>query len=302
MRHFDAFERPLKLSLGIVIIFLVAEVIGGILSNSLALIGDAAHMLVDGLALGLSLFASMTARRPPTARKTYGFYRIEIVVALANGGLLSLIAFYILWEAYRRFIRPSEVRAPLMLVVAVLGLLANVAMIFLLRQNHEGLNLRAAFWHVVSDALSSVGVILGAVIILLTGWARADAIVAIPIGVVILWGALRLVYESVDILLEAVPRHINLDAVIAKVKAIPGLVDVHDTHIWTITSGVYALSAHLVLKDQSLSLSMAVLAAVNECLRRDFGIIHATLQLECDGCPSGFICGVNELRNNPEVH
>ncbi len=294
-------ERALRLSLGIVIVFMVAELIGGILSNSLALIGDAGHMLVDGLALGLSTFAIGMSKRPATARKTFGFYRVEIMAALTNGVLLVLISFFILYEAYQRFIRPPEVKAPLMLAVAVIGLLANIAMIFLLRKGHESLNVRAAFWHVATDTLSSVGVIAAGIIISITGVSIADPVIAGIISILILWGAVRLIFESADILLEAVPRHIKMDDVIKAIREVPGIKDVHDIHIWTITSGIYALSSHLSIEDCSVNDSTAIMSVVNEKLGRDFGITHTTLQAECGNCPTGFVCGLVSPQSNGEV-
>lgn len=295
-------KKPLKITLIITLAFMVTEVIGGILSNSLALLGDAGHMFVDALALALSFFALTIAQKPPTGSKTYGFYRVEIMAALANGVLLILISLYILYEAYRRFLSPPEVRAPLMLVVSVIGLFANIAGALLLRRNLENLNIKAAFWHIVTDTLSSVGVIAAAVFIAVTGLSVADPIIATFISGIILWGAVRLVGESVNILLEAVPKRINMSEVVSKLKSIPGVADVHDIHIWTITSGIYALSTHLAIEDRMVSRSTELITAVNDSLSHNFGIRHTTIQLECDTCPSGYTCGIcpmaAELRYN----
>jgi len=203
-------SQRLKIVLVIIVVIMVAEVIGGILSNSLALLGDAGHMLVDALALGMSLFAIRIARRPATATKTYGYYRVEIMAALANGIALALVAAYIFYEAYHRFLDPPTVQTTLMLVVATIGLIANLIGIQLLRGvSHGSLNIKAAFWHILGDTLSSVGVIVAGIIISITGWGVVDPIIAVFIGSIILWGAVRLVRESVDILLEAVPKHIK---------------------------------------------------------------------------------------------
>lgn len=289
-------SRPLKIALAIVLVVMVAEVIGGILSNSLALLGDAGHMLVDALALGLSLFAITIAKRPATLTKTYGYHRVEIMAALANGTTLILVSLYIFYEAYQRFLDPPLIQTPLMLLVATIGLIANLTGMLLLRRVSRGnLNIKAAYWHIVGDTISSVGVIATGVIILLTGWYVADSIIAVFIGGIILWGAVRLVRQSVDILLEAAPRHIQVEKVIRMIKKVPGVEDVHDVHVWTITSDMHALSSHLTIEDQMVSRSAEIVAAVNENLALSFKITHTTLQLECekcDSCPSGFICEI----------
>jgi len=286
--------RPLKIALAIVLVVMAIEVIGGILSNSLALLGDAGHMLVDALALGLSLFAITIARRPATPTRTYGYHRVEIMAALANGTTLILVSLYIFYEAYHRFLNPPLIQTPLMLLVAIIGLIANLAGILLLRgASRRNLNIKAAFWHIVGDTISSVGVIIAAVIISVTGWYVADPIIAVFIGCIILWGAVRLVSESVDILLEAVPRHIQVDKVIETIRSVSGVEDVHDIHIWTITSGMHAMSAHLVIEDQTVSKSAEIVKTVNQDLARYFNIGHTTLQIECESCPTGFICDIS---------
>jgi len=286
-------SRPLKIALVIVLVVMAAEVIGGILSNSLALLSDAGHMLVDALALGLSLFAITIARRPATPTKTYGYHRVEIMAALANGTTLILVSLYIFYEAYHRFLDPPPVQTPLMLLVATIGLMANLTGILLLRKvSRSNLNIKAAFWHIVGDTISSVGVIVGGVIILVTGWYIADPIIAVFIGCIILRGAVRLVSESVDILLEAVPKHIQVDKVIQTIKNVSGVDDVHDIHVWTITSGMHALSAHLRIEDQKVSQSAEIVETVSRDLARYFNITHTTLQLECGSCPTGLICDI----------
>ena len=291
-------SRRLRLTLVIVLVVMVAEVIGGILSGSLALLGDAGHMLVDALALGLSLFAITIARRPATPSKTYGYHRVEIMAALANGITLVLLALWIFYEAYQRFLEPPVIRAPLMLLVASIGLVANLAGILLLRRaSHEHLNIKAAYWHILGDAISSVGVIIAGIIIAVTGWGVIDPIIAVFIGGIILWGAVRLVRESADILLEAVPQHIQVEQVIEIIKNVPGVEDVHDIHIWTITSDIHALSAHLRIEDQKVSSSAEIVADVNQHLGQHFNITHTTLQLECETCPTGLICEIDKPRN-----
>ena len=290
-------RNRLIIVLAITVAIMAAEVVGGFLSNSLALLGDAGHMLVDVLALGLSLFAMTMAARPATLSKTYGYHRVEIMAALANGTMLALVSVYIFYEAYRRFLEPPVVHAPLMLVIASIGLVANFSGIVLLRGANQGnLNIRAVFWHVLGDTVSSVGVIAGGIIIAFTGRGIVDPIIAVVIGLIILWGAVRLVRESVDILLEAVPSHVSVDEVIGMIKKVPGVDEVHDVHIWTLTSEIHALSAHLMIQDQSVSGSAEILERVNRDLREQFNITHTTLQLECERCSScpleGAVCNI----------
>ncbi|MFC1988655.1 cation diffusion facilitator family transporter [Chloroflexota bacterium] len=289
-------SHRLKIVLAIVAVITVAEVIGGIVSNSLALLGDAGHMFVDALALGLSLFAITMAARPATLNKTYGYHRVEIMAALANGVTLVLVAAYIFYEAYQRFLNPPEVRAPIMLIVASIGLVANLAGMLLLKgASHGNLNIRSAFWHILGDTISSVGVIIGGIIIAITGWGVVDPIIAVLIGCIILWGAVQLVKESVDILLEAVPGHIPVGKVIEILNNVDGVDEVHDVHVWTITSGIHAMSAHLIIEDQSVSGSAEIVDKVNKDLHQQFNVAHTTLQLECarcESCPSGTVCNI----------
>ncbi|MDD4876311.1 MAG: cation diffusion facilitator family transporter [Dehalococcoidales bacterium] len=297
MQHnhsFSAVRKPMLITLFLLITVMIAEVFGGILSNSLALLGDAGHMFIDALALGLSLFAINIARRPATDTKTYGYHRVEILVALTNGTILVLIAIYIFYEAYQRFLEPPVIKTPLMLIVATIGLAANLIGMLLLKKASQGnLNVKAAFWHILSDTISSMGVIIGGVIMLATGWYIIDPIISIIIGSIILWGAFRILRESADILLESVPKHIQISKVIDTVKSVAGVQDIHDIHIWTITSGIYALSAHLSIEEQTVSQSTKIVAAVNQNLARNFSITHTTLQLECETCPNGLICNLN---------
>ncbi|MFC2034341.1 cation diffusion facilitator family transporter [Chloroflexota bacterium] len=286
-------NNPLKIALAIVIIIMVAEIIGGILSNSLALLGDAGHMLVDSLALSLALFATTIAKRPATLTKTFGYHRAEIMAALANGVTLVLVSIYIFYEAYQRFLDPTPIQTPLMLVVAAIGLMANITGILLLRKSsHQNLNIKAAFWHIMGDTISSLGVIIGGIIISVTGWYVIDSVIAVLIGFIILWGAIRIVKSSTDILLEAVPSHIDVNEVVKTIKNVPGIVDIHDIHIWTLTSNIHALSAHLEIEDQTVSRSTDIVITVNKNLAEHFNITHTTLQLECESCPTGLVCNI----------
>jgi cobalt-zinc-cadmium efflux system protein len=299
-KHTDtAASQPLKITLFLVLVIMVAEILGGVFSNSLALLSDAGHMLTDALALGLTLLAMNLARRPATSTKTFGYLRAEIMAALANGIILILISGVIFYEAYQRFQSEPTVNSPLMLIVAGIGLAANVVGLYLLRRgNRKNINIKAAFWHIIGDTMSSVGVIAAAIIIQLTGWTLADPILAVVIGLVILWGAVRIVKESVDILLESVPPNVEMDKVIAAVKRVSGVEDIHEVHIWTITSGVYALSAHLQITDRKVSQSADIMTLVNRILETEFNITHTTLQVECENCPTGVVCSLPQTKRN----
>ena len=299
-------QRPLQMALVLVLVIMVAEVIGGIISHSLALLSDAGHMAIDALALTLSLVAMSIARKPATTARTYGYHRYEILAALANGITVGLISLFIFYQAYQRLLAPPEVDIKVMLPVAIIGLIANIVGVFLLRGGSAvSLNVRSAFWHIVGDTISSVGVIAAAIIISFTGQKIADPVIAIVIGLIVLWGAIGLVRESIHILSDAVPRHIPVDKVIEAIKTIPGVVDVHDIHIWTLTSGVHALSAHVLITDQMVSRSTVVIQTAQEDLKKQFDITHATLQLECEkceSCPDGAICDIRRQETHEGHH
>jgi cobalt-zinc-cadmium efflux system protein len=296
--HFNqSAGRALKITLGLVVTIMAAEIAGGILSNSLALLSDAGHMLTDALALGLSLFAMNLAKRPATPTRTFGYHRAEIMAALANGTVLVLVSAFIFYEAAHRFSALPTVKTPLMMIIAGIGLAANLIGVALLRRgSRRSINIRAAFWHVAGDTLASVGVIIAGAIIYFTGWYIADPILAVVIGAVILLGAVRIVRESVDILLESVPPHLKIEEVASAVKKVEGVADMHDIHIWTITSGIYALSAHLSIVDQTVSQSCDIVTKVNEVLAAEFNITHTTLQLECESCPTGLVCNLPQAK------
>jgi len=284
-------ERRLLLALGITVAVAAAEVVGGIVGNSLALISDAGHMVTDVIALGLSLFAVRLTKRAPTPTRTFGYFRAEIMAALANGALLVLVSAYILYEAYQRIFEPADVQGGLMLAVAVVGLAANLGSMALLRGSSEkSLNVRGAFLHMLSDAISSVGVIVAGLVIIFTGWSIVDPIVSIAITGLILRGAVSLMRESMNVLLEATPKHLKVEEIVREVKAIPGAKDMHDVHVWTISSGMYALSAHVLTENRALAECSAVLERINEMLWDKYAIGHTTLQLECDACVEGTTC------------
>jgi len=286
-------QRRLLVALSITGMMTIVELAGGLISNSLALIGDAGHMFTDTLALGLSLFALNLAKRPASQTKTYGYYRAEILAALVNGTILILVSGYIFYEAYHRFVEPPEVRGGLMLIVAAIGLAANVVGISVLRSaGSRNLNVKGAFLHMWSDTISSLGVIAAGAIILLTGRTIADPIISIIIGLLILRGAGGLVWESVNILLEAVPKNLDVSRINDAVRKIKGVRDVHDVHLWAITSGMYAMSCHLLIEDQKVSNCTQIVDEVNKTLSQKFGISHSTVQLECEECENSPVCHI----------
>jgi cobalt-zinc-cadmium efflux system protein len=272
-------KRRLKLVLALTAVFMVVEFAGGLLANSLALIADSAHMLTDVAAIGLSLFVLWFSRRPASTAKSYGYLRLEILAALLNGSVLIVLSIAIFWQAWLRIRAPEMIAGPLMLGVAVAGLLVNIIAAFTLHASAEhNLNVRGAYLHVLGDLLGSVGAIVAALVILFTGWLAADALISGFVGLLILVGSWKLVRESVDILLEAVPRHIELGAVRKAICAIPGVDEVHDLHVWTLTSGFLAMSGHAVVR--SPEQNQRVLRDINDCMRKSFGITHVTVQLE----------------------
>ncbi len=270
--------RALSWALALTVVFAVAEVAGGLVSHSLALLADAGHMVTDAGALGLSLFVLWIARRPPTAEKSFGYYRLEILAALFNGALLIVVTVGIVLAAVRRLAQPPQIRSGIMLAVALLGLAANVvAVVMLHRARDENLNTRSAYLHILGDTLGSIGTIAAAGVILATGWVLADPAISIGIAVLILVSAIRLVSESVDILLEASPRHVSLDGLRTAIGAVAGVADVHDVHVWTVSNGLVAMSAHATVADPARHQ-----AALEEICRqvRAFGIQHVTIQME----------------------
>ncbi|HJU68858.1 MAG TPA: cation diffusion facilitator family transporter [Gemmatimonadaceae bacterium] len=278
--HGDARDqvRRLRLALAITSTFLLAEVAGGILSNSLALLADAGHMLTDVAALALSLFVAWFSRQPHDQRRTYGYLRWEILAAFLNGATLLLISAWISIEAVMRLRQPEAVESGIMLAIAVVGIVANIAAALVLHPASEAsLNLRGAYLHVVGDLLGSVATVIAALLVRFTGWVVADPIASILMTLLIVRGAWRLVRESVDVLLESTPSHIAVGTVRKQLEAIPGIESVHDLHVWTVTSGVVAMSVHAIVREPERH--QHVLEHVHDAMRL-FGIQHVTVQLE----------------------
>ncbi|NOZ57980.1 MAG: cation transporter [Euryarchaeota archaeon] len=283
MREAELSAKELRFALTFTLGIFVAEVIGGVVSNSLALLSDALHVFSDAFALALSYFAIKIASRPPSLSRTFGYHRAEVLAALANGLLLLLISLAIFHEAYQRFVSPPEIKLREMLAVAVLGLGANLFVMYRLREHaHEDINVRGAFLHVVGDTLGSVGVIAGGVAIYLTGNTIADPAVSALIATIVAIGALRLVAESLHILLEGTPRHVDVLALKRSLESIAGVEDVHDLHVWAICSHINAASAHIAVEDQMISQLEEIRRQVDEKFR-EYRINHTTLQFECVG-------------------
>lgn len=277
----SASVKSLRLSLALTATLLVAEVVGGLVSNSVALLADAGHMLTDVGALGLSLFVAWFAQHASTPQKTFGYLRWEILAAFLNGAMLLLISVWIMWESVVRLSNPEPIQGGLMLWIAVAGLIVNVISARILHSaSTESVNVRGAYLHVLGDMLASVGTVAAAIIISYTGWLIADPIASFVTTALIIRGAWKLVREAVDILLESTPEHIPVDAVRKQLEAIPNIESVHDLHVWSVTPKMVAMSVHAVVREPSAH--QHVLEHVHDAMRL-FGIEHVTVQLERDG-------------------
>ncbi len=277
--HRDAPLRRLIAALAVTVIYLIAEAIGAWWSQSLALYADAGHMLSDAAALALSVFAAWFARRPPTARHTFGFHRGEILAALLNGATLIAIAILILIEAVRRLRSPTDVDGPVMIAVAVGGLIANLICLWILRGRgdaHHNLNMRGAWLHVLFDAIGSIGAILAGLGMVLAGWQWVDPVASMAIAGLIVWSSWALVGAAASVLMEASPPGVDVDAIRRALTAVAGVDSVHDLHVWSIGSGRVSLSAHIVGRDDA----QVLLQRVRTCLHQSFAIEHATIQVE----------------------
>jgi len=272
-------QRRLALTLVLAAGYMVVEVVGGLLTNSLALLSDAGHMLSDVAALGLSLFAVWVAERPPTPRRTFGYYRAEILAALVNGAALIAVCLYIFVEAYHRWRQPPEVQGPTMTAIAVGGLAVNLLGLWILREGREeSLNVRGAWLHVLGDALGSVGAIVAGGLIWAFSWQWADPLASVLIGLLVIYSSWRLLAEAVSVLLENAPRGIDVDEVHRTIRDVPGVLSVHDLHVWSITSGMDCLSAHVVAAEGEPHAPL--LGRIRDALRAQFGIHHLTIQIE----------------------
>ncbi len=282
--------KTLRWSMALTGLYLIAEVIGGYLSGSLALLADAGHMLADVAAIGLALFAAWICTQDAGEQKTYGFHRIEILAAFINGLALAGISFLIIYEAYHRFLSPEEVQGNLMMGVAIGGLIINIIVAKILHGDHEhDLNIKGAYLHVLGDLLGSIGAILAAGLIHFYGWLWADPLISVIISLLVLYSAFRLLIEATDILMENSPSHIDVKEVESAILALKGVQAIHDLHIWTISSGKHSLSAHVTVEADAYS--PETLTRLQNCLKENFALNHSTIQLEPpnseESCESG---------------
>ncbi|RFU83159.1 cation transporter [Streptomyces triticagri] len=281
-----AYRGRLRAALGITLGVMVVQIVGGLMADSLALVADAAHMATDAVGLAMALFAIHFAGRPATDNRTFGYARAEILAALANCLLLLGVGGYVLYEAIERFITPAQTDGPLAMLFGAIGLVANIASLSLLmRGQKESLNLRGAFLEVLADALGSATVIVAALVIMLTGWQAADPIASLVIGLMIVPRTVRLLRETLDVLLESAPKGVDMNEVRRHILELPGVQDVHDLHAWTITSGMPVLSAHVVVSHEALDGvgHEKMLHDLQGCLGEHFDVEHCTFQLEPGG-------------------
>jgi len=286
-------EKRLAITFLVTLLILAAEVVGGYISNSLALLSDAGHMVTDALAIALGLLAARISKKPSDKYATFGYQRVGILAALINGLSLLVIAVFIFYESYQRLLSPPEINIPVMLVIAMLGLAGNLVMAFILGHSHEDLNVKSVWLHVLGDTLSSVGVILSGIIIYFTGWAYADPIVSVLIGGIIIWGGARLVRDTISIFLNLTPKGFSVEVLAKKITDMPDVVDIHDVHLWPIAHNHVAFSAHVLVDDKTLKEVEATKHTIEEMLREN-GIDHSTLQIECTcvNCDNNLYCQI----------
>lgn len=300
-------KKTLLIAFLITTIYMIVEAIGGFLTNSLALIADAGHMLSDSVSLGIGFLAFTIGEKAADQLKTYGYKRFEILAAVFNGVTLVLIAVYIFYEAYHRFDNPPEVASTGMLTIAVFGLLINVFIAWIMMRGgdtKENLNLRAAFLHVIGDLLGSIGAIAAALLIIFFGWNWADPLASVIVAILVLISGWRVTKEAIHILMEGTPKNVNIDEVTAAIETIPGVRNIHDLHVWSITSGKNALSGHVVI-DENISFedSQKILKKIEEALANQ-KIGHVTVQLENEENPhkNSIMCQNEKEKEKHDYH
>lgn len=276
-----ASRRSLWAAFALIASFMLVEIIGGLVSNSLSLLADAAHMITDAAAIGLALFAMWIASRPESSSRTFGFYRTEVIAALLNALSMWLIAAWIFFEAYRRFFEPPEIQGNLVLGVGFVGLLANIlAALVLKRSAKESVNVEGALLHVMGDLLGSIGVIIAGILIIAFGWYVADPIIGIVIGILVLLSSGRLLWKVLHVLMQGTPTHIDLDSLCQRLEQVDGVTGVHDIHAWTVTTGYEVFTAHVTADISHDESSGQTLQTLRDIASKEFGIAHVTIQLE----------------------
>ncbi len=286
-------KQTLRIAFLLTILILLAELVGGFLANSLALLSDAGHVVTDLFAIGLALFATVQTERPANARKTFGYHRVGILAALANAITLILVAITICWAAIQRFQHPEPIQPLIMFLSAGIGIVVNLYIGFGLRKEEHNINMRAVALHVFGDVGVSIGVIVAGAIILLTEWTLLDPILSIAISLLIVVSSWPILRETADILLESTPKGVAVSQLVADMKLVDGVKEVHDLHVWSITSGMYALSCHVLIDDLPPSGSSPILQTLKNMLHDHYSIDHTTIQFECS--MQGACCAENDL-------
>jgi len=298
-----ASEKRLIITFSITLLILFAEVLGGVLSNSLALLSDAGHVLTDAFALGLSMIAARISKRPSDYKATYGYQRVGLLAAVINGLSLLVISVFIFFESYHRFVSPPSINTSVMLPIAVAGLLGNILMAWVLGSGHHDLNVKSAWLHVLGDTLSSVGVIISGVVVYLTGWTYADPIAGALIGIIIISGGIRVVKEATHIFLDLVPKGFDVEEIAKRIAELPEVMGIHDVHLWSLAHRRVSFSGHIWVHDQKLS-ELEPLRNKIEHLLGELKISHILLQFECAECESnGLYCQIHsEDEDNGHHH
>lgn len=288
-------QKRLAVTFLVTVLILAGELVGGYLSNSLALLSDAGHMVTDALAIAMGFVAARISKRPSDKNATFGYQRVGLLAALINGISLLVIAVLIFYESYGRLVSPPGIDIPVMLGVAALGLAGNIVMAFILGHGHEDLNVKSVWLHVLGDTLSSVGVIISGITIYFTGWTYADPIASALIGGIIIWGGIRLVRDTVSIFLNLTPRGFNVEALTKKIIDMPDVIDIHDVHLWPVAHNHVAFSAHILVDDKTLSEVETTKKNIERMLREN-GVDHSTLQIEssCATCDNNLYCRVKD--------
>lgn len=292
-------EKRLLLGILITLLIFISEIIGGIVSNSLALLSDAGHVFTDAGSLLLSFFALRIIKKPSSKIATFGYHRVGELAALINGISLIVISILIFIEAYKRILSPEEIQSGIMLVIAVIGLVGNLITALIIGHNHESLNIKSAWLHIFGDALASIGVIVGGIIIRFTGWYIIDPIISILVGIIIITGGIGVTKQALRIFLELTPYHIDLEHLNEKIRAINGVLDIHDVHLWSIGHGIPSFSAHIRIDAKFVSDADKIRKDIEHLLFH-LGVKHTVLQLECEHCEkTEFLC---DIKHNNDIH